>query len=152
MIAIDLSVNSALRLLSVFALCPLLGAPFFLLAEWIECVTTEIAVTDQRVIFKRGWICRATTEMNAGQIESVRLRQSVLGRLLDFGTIRIEGTGSTIELLRAVARPLEIRKAVGAISKVRTDGTPVRNRAAQTVSPAPLPPFDPDQGFVVHVV
>jgi uncharacterized membrane protein YdbT with pleckstrin-like domain len=57
--------------------------PILLIQEWIKRRTTEIAVTSQRVIIKRGLFRRNTIEMNAGQIESVQLNQSILGRLLD---------------------------------------------------------------------
>jgi len=61
----------------------ILVTPILLIQEWIKRRTTEIAVTSQRVIIKRGLFRRNTIEMNAGQIESVQLNQSILGRLLD---------------------------------------------------------------------
>jgi uncharacterized membrane protein YdbT with pleckstrin-like domain len=88
-----------------------------LLAAWIARMTTEIAVTSQRIIIKRGLIRRSTLEMNAGQIESVYVEQSIAGRLLGFGTVIIYGTGSGIEPIANVAAPLAFRKAVGIISK-----------------------------------
>src|SRR3954466_12320002 len=52
-------------------------------AAWIRRRTTEIAITNHRVIVKRGLIRRSTMEMNMGQIESVGIDQSIVGRLLD---------------------------------------------------------------------
>ena len=58
-------------------------------ARWI----TEIAVTDRRIIYKRGFIWRHTEEMNMDKVPSVDVDQSILGRMLDYGTIHVIGTG-----------------------------------------------------------
>ena len=42
--------------------------------------TTEIAVTDRRIVFKRGLIRRHTVEMNMQKVESVDVDQTLLGR------------------------------------------------------------------------
>ena len=64
----------------------------FLYAWFIRWIT-EIAVTDRRVIYKRGFITRHTEEMNMDKVESVDVDQSILGRLLDYGTVHVIGTG-----------------------------------------------------------
>ncbi|MDR3536358.1 MAG: PH domain-containing protein [Acetobacteraceae bacterium] len=74
--------------------------------------TTEIVVTDKRVIFKRGVISRHTVEMNVGKIETVDVEQGLLARLFDYGTVVIRGTGSGFEPLRGVGEPLAIRNAI----------------------------------------
>jgi uncharacterized membrane protein YdbT with pleckstrin-like domain len=82
--------------------------------EWIRRKTTEIAVTDRRIIFKRGLIRRHTIEMNMDKIESVDVDQTVLGRLFNFGTIVIHGTGSDVEPLHRIEDPLRFRSYVTA--------------------------------------
>ena len=57
----------------------------------------EFVVTNKRVIVKTGLISRRTLEMNLNKIESVNVDQSILGRLLNYGTITIIGTGGTKE-------------------------------------------------------
>jgi uncharacterized membrane protein YdbT with pleckstrin-like domain len=89
------------------------GAVFFvreLFHQWI----TELAVTDRRVIFKTGFIRRRTVEMNMDKVETVDVDQTILGRILGYGTIHVLGTGSGIEHLRQVAHPLELRSAITA--------------------------------------
>ncbi|HVA34874.1 MAG TPA: PH domain-containing protein [Stellaceae bacterium] len=76
--------------------------------------TTEIAVTDRRVIFKRGLIRRHTIEMNMDKVESVDVDQSLGGRILGYGDIVVRGTGSSIEPFRRIAAPLEFRNQVTA--------------------------------------
>jgi uncharacterized membrane protein YdbT with pleckstrin-like domain len=81
---------------------------------WFIRWTTEIAVTDKRIIYKRGFIRRHTVEMNMDKVATVDVDQSILGRLLDYGSIRIVGTGGAtgIERLDRVARPLSLRTAI----------------------------------------
>jgi uncharacterized membrane protein YdbT with pleckstrin-like domain len=64
------------------------------------------------VIYKRGFINRYTVEMNGSKIETVDVAQSFWGRLLDYGTVVIRGTGTTIEPLSMVAAPLKLRSAI----------------------------------------
>jgi len=84
------------------------------LAAWIKRWTTEIDVTDRRIVFKRGLIRRHTVEMNMDKVESVDVDQTVLGRLLDFGNVTVRGTGAGIEPLFNVESPLQFRNHVTA--------------------------------------
>jgi uncharacterized membrane protein YdbT with pleckstrin-like domain len=79
---------------------------------WLQRVTTEIAVTDRRVILKKGLISRRTVEINLTRVESVDVRQSIAGRLLNFGDVVIRGTGAGVEPLRRIEAPLEFRRRV----------------------------------------
>jgi uncharacterized membrane protein YdbT with pleckstrin-like domain len=84
------------------------------LRAWFRRWTTEIAVTDRRVVLKRGFIRRHTVEMNMQKVESVDVDQTQLGRLFDYGTVTIKGTGSTLESLRMIDRPLKLRSTITA--------------------------------------
>lgn len=74
--------------------------------------STEIAVTNRRVIIKTGLASRKTLEMNLGKVETLSVNQSVLGRLFGYGTIQVIGSGGTAEPLPYVANPLDLRKAI----------------------------------------
>ena len=82
------------------------------LVLWIGRWTTEIAVTDRRVIYKTGLISRETNEMNMDKVESVKVDQSILGRLLDYGDVSVLGTGAGFEPLRKIAAPLSLRNHI----------------------------------------
>lgn len=84
------------------------------LHAWFVRWITELAVTNHRVIYKRGFLRRHTVEMNMNKVETIDVEQSLLGRLLGFGTIRVRGTGQGIENLAQVAAPLELRSAITA--------------------------------------
>jgi uncharacterized membrane protein YdbT with pleckstrin-like domain len=85
-------------------------ALIFLLREWFIQWTTEIAVTDRRVIYKTGFIRRRTNEMNMDKV--VQVDQPVLGRILDYGHVTFLGTGEGFETLRLVAAPIELRNHI----------------------------------------
>jgi uncharacterized membrane protein YdbT with pleckstrin-like domain len=46
------------------------------------------------------------------KVEAVRLSQSILGRILNYGDLEVTGTGGTEEVLRFIPDPLLFRKNV----------------------------------------
>ena len=107
--------NAAGRpLWSLAALIVMLIAASSTFRAWFRRWTTEIDVTDRRIIYKRGFIRRHTVEMNMDKVESVDVDQSFLGRILNYGNIIVRGTGSGIEPLHNVATPLRFRSFVTA--------------------------------------
>jgi len=85
-----------------------------LVPAWFRRWTTEIAVTDRRVVLKRGLIRRHTIEMNMNKIESVDVDQTLMGRLFNYGNVSIRGTGSSFETLHMIDSPLKLRTTVTA--------------------------------------
>ncbi|MGD0636006.1 MAG: PH domain-containing protein [Beijerinckiaceae bacterium] len=79
---------------------------------WIRRAATVIAVTNHRLICKKGLIARHTVEMNLDKVESVDVDQTVLGRIFGFGTVTIRGVGTTIDPIRGIADPIGLRQAV----------------------------------------
>ena len=61
--------------------------------EWLRLRTLEYGVTNKRVILKKGIIGRQTEEMKIGSIETVEIDQGVLGRILDYGDVKVTGRG-----------------------------------------------------------
>jgi len=89
-----------------------LFAVVLLIKEWYQWWITEIAVTNRRVVYKRGLIRLQSNEMNMDKVESVQVNQSVLGRMFDFGTVKILGTGEGFEVLRNIAGPIKLRNCI----------------------------------------
>ena len=89
-----------------------LVAAVLLIQQWLRSWVTEIAVTNRRVIYKKGLIQRETNEMNMDKVESVQINQSILGRMLDYGNVTILGTGEGFETLRTIANPIELRNSI----------------------------------------
>ena len=72
--------------------------------------TTERVLTDLRYIQKTGWIKRDTEEIRISKIEEIDLKQSILGRILGYGSINISGTGSGKITLELIDDPLVFQK------------------------------------------
>jgi uncharacterized membrane protein YdbT with pleckstrin-like domain len=89
-----------------------LVAVVLLIKQWFNWWVTEIAVTNRRVIYKKGLVRRQTNEMNMDKVESVKINQSILGRMLDYGDVTILGTGEGFETLRTIASPIELRNSI----------------------------------------
>ena len=79
---------------------------------WLKRRTTEILITNRRIIVKQGVLALSTIEMNIDKVESVLVHQSPLGRLLDFGTLIVRGVGAGLEPVRNVAQPLAFHRHV----------------------------------------
>ena len=81
---------------------------------WFRRRMTELSVTNHRVIYKTGFVRRHTVEMNMDKVETVNVDQSILGRILGYGTIHVLGTGQGIEGLSRIAHPIAVRNAITA--------------------------------------
>jgi uncharacterized membrane protein YdbT with pleckstrin-like domain len=81
-------------------------------AAWIRQWSSEFAVTNKRVIIKVGFISRRTIEINMSKVESVEVNQDIFGRVLNYGTIVVIGTGGTKEPFALIDDPLAFRRAV----------------------------------------
>jgi uncharacterized membrane protein YdbT with pleckstrin-like domain len=73
--------------------------------------STELAVTNKRVITKFGFIQRDTVELNIQKVESVQVQQGIMGRMLDFGTIVIAGGGNPQAPVPGIRDPMGFRRA-----------------------------------------
>lgn len=89
-----------------------------ILSAVIRRQTTELVLTDRRIITKRGLVSRDTVEMNLNKVESVQVNQGLMGRILNYGDVTVVGTGSSLEPLRGIATPLELRKKLGEVVEV----------------------------------
>jgi uncharacterized membrane protein YdbT with pleckstrin-like domain len=89
-----------------------------ILVALIRRATTELVLTDRRIIAKRGFIARDTVEMNLSKVESLHVNQGLLGRILNYGDVAVVGTGSSLEPLRGIAEPLELRRKLGEVAQL----------------------------------
>ena len=107
---------------SIWSLAPLLllGLIFlafyglgllFWIAAAIRYFTTELAITNKRVIAKFGLISRSTIEINLQKIESIQINQGILGRIFNFGSIVVSGAGNPQAPIPGISNPLQFRRA-----------------------------------------
>ena len=85
---------------------------FFVIKNLITYFTTEYGITSNRVISKEGLIRRDIEEINLSSIESINVNQTIIGRILNYGTIVISGRGTSKVLLKDVDNVIETRKLI----------------------------------------
>ena len=91
----------------------LLLIPLGIVASAILAVkTSELVITDRRVLIKVGFIQRQTFEMFISKIESVAVVQGMIGKMLNYGTVEIRGTRGSSQSFATIAAPLQFRDAI----------------------------------------
>jgi uncharacterized membrane protein YdbT with pleckstrin-like domain len=99
------------------------------IAPLVARATSEFAVTNRRVVIKVGLVSRKTVELNLEKVESIGVEQTILGRILGYGTIVVVGTGGTKEPFRGIADPMGFRRAVNeATEALRARSIPAAQR------------------------
>jgi uncharacterized membrane protein YdbT with pleckstrin-like domain len=83
-----------------------------IVAGIVKRKATEMAVTNKRVVIKVGLATRKTFELLLQKVESIGGEETVMGRMLGYGTVIIHGTGGSPEPFDKVAHPIEFRKQV----------------------------------------
>lgn len=78
----------------------------------LKYISTELALTNQRVIAKTGFIRRNTVELRNDKIESVIVDQPIFGRIFNYGSIITRGTGGTNTPIPWIASPILFRNEV----------------------------------------
>ena len=107
---------------SLWSLAPLIILGFLFLAAWgigltfwlvafIRYKTTELAFTNKRVIAKFGFISRHTVELNISKVESIQVKQGILGRIFNFGTLIISGAGNPQAPIPGISEPMAFRRS-----------------------------------------
>ena len=74
--------------------------------------STELAVTDDRLIAKFGMLSTHSIEIRLDKIEAVRVSQTFIGKVLNFGDILVTGTGTTFDPIANISNPMEFRSAL----------------------------------------
>jgi uncharacterized membrane protein YdbT with pleckstrin-like domain len=104
----------------------LLGLFFFAHLMIIKA-TTEIAVSNERVIYKKGLIARHVGELGIDRIEGVSVSQGVWGRIWGYGTVIIRGMGvGEVILPELIEDPISFRKAVQEARAIKSHGGSVK--------------------------
>jgi uncharacterized membrane protein YdbT with pleckstrin-like domain len=91
-----------------------IAALYWTVKAWFHRFTTETDVTNMRVVHKTGFIKRRTFEMALDKVESVDVNQSILGRILNYGDVTIQGVGEGRENITTIGAPLDFRNHITA--------------------------------------
>ena len=108
---------------------------FFLVAllilgvAFVQYKTTELALTNKRIVAKFGFIKRETMELKLDKVESVQLGQGVLGRILGFGDVIVSGAGNPKAPIPYISNPMQFRTRVFEIQDELEEKTKAGNPA-----------------------
>lgn len=83
-----------------------------LLTSFVRQISTELVVTDQRVIAKHGLISTTSYELMMTKVEGATIDQTIMGRILGYGTLMVKGTGGGISPIDHVAKPFYFHAAL----------------------------------------
>ncbi|MDB5136303.1 MAG: rane-flanked domain [Mucilaginibacter sp.] len=73
--------------------------------------SSEFAITNKRVILKTGILKRKLVELQLNKAEGLRVEQGIIGRMFNFGSIKITSGGVT-ESFSPLAKPFDFKKQV----------------------------------------
>jgi uncharacterized membrane protein YdbT with pleckstrin-like domain len=73
---------------------------------------SSLTLKKKQVILRSGILVRQTIDVPLSKIESIDIRQSILGSLFKYGSLVITGTGGTKQSLAYIARPLTCRRHI----------------------------------------
>ena len=68
--------------------------PILLIAVSVaRILTTKLVGTNKRILGKTGVIRRNSVDLPLNKVESVTLKQSIMGRIFQYGSVVVHGTG-----------------------------------------------------------
>lgn len=80
------------------------------LVAFVRYKTTELAVTNKRVIAKFGFISRQTIELNINKVESIQVNQGIFGRIFNYGSLVVSGAGNPQAPIPGISNPMNFRR------------------------------------------
>jgi uncharacterized membrane protein YdbT with pleckstrin-like domain len=83
-----------------------------LVGRLVFFLTSEFGISSKRVLGKTGFIKRRSLDIVLVKVEAIRLDQNILGRLFNYGSVEVTGTGGTEEVLRFIPEPLAFRNTI----------------------------------------
>lgn len=90
-----------------FLSCIVVGIPSLL-----GLIGLEQGLTSRRVLVKKGIISRKTEEIMLSAVETVRIKQGVVGRLLGYGSVYLTGRGMADVVIEVTPNPMKVKKLV----------------------------------------
>lgn len=92
--------------------------PFFIvwiIYDRLYYTRFEMAVTNKRVVCKKGIISVHSEELQWNKIESIETRQGILGRIFGYGDVYFSGTGSSYVVFPTIHEPWKVKSEASEI-------------------------------------
>lgn len=79
---------------------------------WTTYLCSFLTIKKKQLIVSTGFFTRLTTDIALSKVESIDIRQSILGSMLSYGTLVITGTGGTRQFINFLSHPLTCRRYI----------------------------------------
>lgn len=96
------------QLFLIFAAVSLL----WIALTWVTYYFSSLTIKKKQVILRTGVIVRQTIDIPLSKIESIDIRQSILGSIFRYGMLMITGTGGSRQVVNYLQRPLTCRRHI----------------------------------------
>ncbi len=87
-------------------------AMIWLFMMWLNYQFSSLIIKKNQVILRTGVLVRQTIDIPLTKIESIDIRQSILGSMLQYGSLVITGTGGTRQMVNYLNKPLTCRRYI----------------------------------------
>lgn len=84
----------------------------WLIMTWVTFLFSSLTIKKKQVILRTGIFVRQTIDIPMAKIETIDIRQSILGSILHYGVLVITGTGGTRHLINYIDKPLTCRRYI----------------------------------------
>ncbi len=84
----------------------------WIVMTWVSYHFSSLTIKNKQVILRTGMLVRNTTDIPLTKIETIDIRQSILGSIFRYGTLVITGTGGTRHMIAYLEKPLTCRRYI----------------------------------------
>lgn len=94
---------------------PVFALAVFTISAWLKRNLIEMVCTNKRVVKRTGIVNVTTEELHRERIESVEIRQSILGRIFNYGDILFSGTGTSKVVFHFISHPRLMKQIIDSV-------------------------------------
>jgi len=87
-------------------------ALLWIFITWVTYHFSSLTIQKKRVILRTGVLVRQTVDISLSKIETMDIRQSIIGSIFHYGTLVIIGTGGSRQLINHLQKPLTCRRYI----------------------------------------
>ncbi|WP_131739627.1 PH domain-containing protein [Legionella adelaidensis] len=89
-----------------------IAALIWLFVVWLSYESSYLTIKKKQVILRTGILVQQTIDIPLNKIESIDIRQSIIGSVLQYGSLIITGTGGTRQIINYLNKPLTCRRYI----------------------------------------
>ena len=111
----------------------------FVLVAFLRWITTQYVFTNRRIITRQGMLTRQGRDMPLSKVNNVSFEISVMGRILNYGTLTIESANESDLVIEDVP---DVEKVQREVYSMHEDDDERRRRRSSELGGDPVPPSD----------